>query len=155
MMPFPQPPVRQHMLMKTERKAVGADGGAGPNSAATNMNQAFKELARENYDVSQIFPAEGGFLVIGQRISSPVSDPTPGGVPIPGTAGVQAIDVIYTFISEGKEQTKRFGTLAEAVKWAINDLEGKSSPIAQPIKIEITSKTSYGPGDLHVLRNMV
>lgn len=152
---FPPDPIRQKMLFKTEWKSVLARFGTETELDA-EMNDAFKQLADTGFSVHQILPAPTGMLVIGQKVSSPVADPTPQGVPVPGTNAIQDLQVVYSFIEGGTHQTLKMKSLREAVTAAVADLEASSRGGArQPMSIHVVSSTTYGPGDLHVLRAQV
>lgn len=156
-----QDPLRQKMLFRTEWKTIGVQGG-NPQNLADQMNSAFRELLSDGYNVSQLLPTGDtltkggpGMLIVGQRVSSPANDPTPEGVPVPGTAAHQSIEVIYSYALSGEMKTTVMPTLQAAVAQAAKDLAQSAiglEPSAQPISIHVTSITAYGPGDLHVLR---
>lgn len=155
-MMFPHDPLRQKMLFKTEWKSIGADGDA-PWQLSASVNSAIRDLMEEGFSVSQIMPLTPtsgmGMLVVGQRVSSPVADPTPQGVPVPGTNAQQSIEVIYTYAESGEMKQQPVKSLQEAVRLAARDLEESArTGSRQPISIHVTSITAYGASDLHVLR---
>lgn len=160
-MMMPPDPLRQKMLFRTELKTVGALGFDATELAAS-MNAAIDTLARDGYTVSQILQvgqdplakAGYGMVIIGQRMVSPVTDPTPQGAPVPGTNAVQTIEVIYSYARGGQIETEQMPTLVAAVQRAAADLEAsaRTQDAAQPISIHVTSVTAYGPGDIAVLK---
>lgn len=155
-MMMPPDPLRQKMLFRTELKTVGA---SGRNAAelAMNMNAAIAELSGEGFTVSQILQvgndplatAGYGAILVGQRMVSPVTEPTPQGAPVPGTNAVQSVEVLYSFVRSGTVETETMPTLAAAVHRAAADL---ASDDRQPISIHVTSVTAYGPGDVMTLK---
>lgn len=150
----PPDPLRQKMLCMVEMKSISVEGGT-PSLLSASMNQALLTLRQEGYNVSQILPLATntpGFLVLGQRVSSPVANPTPDGVPVPGTNATQSLEVIYSFVINAEMKTAEMPSLQAAVRKAAEDLQASAAGNApQPISIHVTSITSYGPGDLHAL----
>lgn len=159
---FPPDPLRQKMLFKTEWHSVGVQSPTVGGLAA-EMNVAFRDLLKEGYNISQVMPfgdklSEGdpGMLVIGQRVSSPVADPTPQGVPVPGTNAMQNLDIVYSFVEDGCSKTEKMPSLKEAARVAAADLDASAQAgRRQPISIHVVSTTVYGTGDLHVLRQQM
>ena len=157
---FPHDPIRQKMLFKTEWRVRGATGNDAYD-IERSLNSAIAALSEEGFNITQIMPAPpakdcpGGMIVVGQRVSSPVNDPTPQGAPIPGTSAQQTVEITYSFIENGVLDKKTCKSLQEAVRTAVADLETSSRPglNRQPISIHVTSVTQYTPGDLHVLRD--
>ncbi len=165
-MNFPQDPLRQKMLFKTEWKTRSV---VGPDAVMLerNANAALQELISEGFNITQMMqftvpgrmPISGsetqipGLLIVGQRVTSAATDPTPQGVPVPGTNATQSIQIVYSFAEGGKVDHQELKTLKESVRAASNDLRDSSGAgKRQPISINVTSVTTYGPGDLHVLQ---
>jgi hypothetical protein len=155
-MMFPHDPLRQKMLVRTEWKTLGASGDT-PELLAASSNKACAELLNEGFTITQMMPltpARGiGVLLIATRITSPVADPTPHGVPVAGTHAVQSLEISYSFVEQGVAKTQKMKTLQEAVRLMARDQEESAGAgTRQPISIHVTSVTAYGPADFHVLR---
>lgn len=155
---MPPDSLRQKMLFRTEWKSIGVQA-ADPVGLGKAMNEAFATLAEEGFNISQVLPlpdalAVGvGMLVVAQKLSSPVSDPTPEGAVVPGTNGTQTVEVTYSAIVAGAVERETCPSLAAAVRHAAADLdESAGAGKRHPLGIHVTSVTSYSAGDLHVLR---
>lgn len=148
-MMMPPDPLRQKMLFKTEWRSLGADG-EDPRELAEQMNNGFGLLLAEGYQISQVVPSPTGrgMLILAQRITSPIADPTPQGVPLPGTGAMQEVEITYSFTECGAPQEKKYRTLKEAVEQASKDL---SADNRQPLAIHVSSITTYRTGDIHLL----
>lgn len=155
-MMFPHDPLRQKMLFKQEWRTVGASGDT-PEQLSESANAASTKLLEDGFQVSQMMPltpARGiGVLIIGQRMTTPVADPTPGGAVIPGTHGIQKVSILYSFVEQGQAKKLEMKSLQEAVRAMAKDQdESALRGQRQPIAIHITSLTEYGPVDFAVLR---
>lgn len=151
-MMFPHDPLRQKMLMRTEWRAVLAKFGTDAD-LDVEVNDAFKQLLDTGFNISQVMPVATGMLVIGQRITSPVSDPTPQGTPIHGTSAQQTIEVVYSFVERGEVKQETMKTFQDAVRVAARDLEESArTGQRQPISIHVVSTTAYNAADLHLLK---
>lgn len=144
---FPNDPLRQKMLYRTEQRTIGAIG-SDPGLLAQSMNAAYDKLGADGFSVQGTTPCPGGMLVTGQRIVPVNTDPTPSGVPMPGTNATQSLEIAYTFIEDGQRKIQVCASLQDAVRTASHDLQSRR----QPLSIHVTSTTVYSTGDLHVLR---
>lgn len=155
-MMFPHDPLRQKMLFKTEWKTLGASGDT-PEQLSESANVASAKLLEEGFTISQMMPltpARGiGVLLIGQKVSAPTADPTPGGAVLPGTHGIQKVQVFYSYVEHGVAKKAEMASLKKAIAAMGKDQdESARSGSRQPIAIHVTSLTDYGPADFHVLR---
>lgn len=153
-------PLRQRMLFRTEWRSAGVEADT-PSALGLRLNEAFAELLREGFSVSQVLPVSEplevgvGALILAQRVLPAGAEPTPDQVPLPGTNAQQTIEVVYNYVDKGVMGRKTFAALSDAVREAARDLEasGQGAGTRQPLGVHVSSVTAYGPGDVAALRD--
>ena len=147
---FPQDSLRQRLLTRTEwaTRVVNLTH-ATEDSSEGLLNEKLQELREQHFNVTGFQAVSGNLVITAQRVTSPVDDPTPQGVPHPSTQAIQDVQITYTCIeADGSPNQRLVTSLEDGVRQAISD----KARGAEPLSIHVTSVTSYGSNDIARLR---
>lgn len=131
---------RQRTPLKTEwtsRVVLGTQGvevdettGEKTPVFQTLLNDAFAELRDGGYHVTQVQPLQGGFVIFANRV-------VPGELEAARELGGDSeVTATYHWLERGREQSKSFPSLEEAVRVASSHFK---DPNKRPVSVCVAS----------------